>query len=111
MKHLLRQTITVYTESGNPDVDGVQQLSVDKEIKCRHVRKRDYASTSSNISNGDDTRITDMFQIADEALNEGTIIDFEGSKYVVVSSEEWRGANSSQLFGSLIYATNYTPHA
>lgn len=105
MKHLLRQTITICTPQGTPDSDGKMQWVEERDIQCRYVRKTDFVMKDAQ---GQEMKISDTFQIADEVLPDGTVFKYEGKYYRTETCQEWRGYDSSVIFGSVIYATNYT---
>lgn len=99
MIHLLKQTIAIYTPSQTPNVDGKQVWSFSRVIKCRFTGSRliNFADKQ-----GEDKIIGSVFQIAKEKLEEGTIIKYLDDTYKVISCQEWRGFDSTKIFGSYI---------
>jgi hypothetical protein len=102
MEHLLNQTCTIFNTPSAPDDFGVVTWASSETIACRAVRTMKH--TKDNY--GNELEITLKLQISQQTVDIGTKIDFESRSYLVSAIKDWRGYDG-ELFGSLLYLSNY----
>jgi hypothetical protein len=101
MLNLLNQKLKVYTTPNTNDEWGRMTFDEYKETKCRFVRTSKFFKNQQ----GDDLGITAKIQSKYLNYFIGQVVEYNQTKYVIVSINDWRGQNTA--FGTLIYVKDY----